>query len=136
MPQGLFSCPKASAAALGGPKPRSPASLALQVIDKLKLSDPNETKRIQREIKVLKRLNHECVIKLFEVIDAPNKMHIVMEYAPAGSLLDYVRARKRLGEPQACQFFQQIVAGLAYCHANEVRSSLGCSVIGSQWNHT
>ena len=47
-------------------------------------------------------------------------MYIAMEYSPGGSLLDYVRSRKRLAEPEACAFFQQIVAGLAYCHANEV----------------
>jgi serine/threonine protein kinase len=46
-----------------------------------------------------------------------------MEYAPSGSLLDYVRSRKRLGEPESCFFLQQIVAGLRYCHDNEVRTT-------------
>jgi serine/threonine protein kinase len=52
---------------------------------------------------------------------AGDKLHLVMEYAPSGSLLDYVRSRKRLGEPESCFFLQQIVAGLRYCHDNEVR---------------
>jgi hypothetical protein len=97
--------------------------VAIKVIDKVKLSDPNEQKRIQREIKVLRRLNHESVIRLFEVIDSEPKMWLVMEYAPGGSLLDYVRARKRLPEPEAAYFFQQIVAGLRYCHESEVRTA-------------
>jgi len=96
--------------------------VAVKVIDKSKLSDANEAKRIQREIRVLKRLGaHECVIKLFEVIDAGGKLHLVMEYASGGSLLDYVRSRKRLGEAEAGYMLQQIVAGLMYCHDNEVR---------------
>lgn len=96
--------------------------VAVKVIDKAKLSDANEAKRIQREIRVLKRLsNHECVIKLFEVVDAGSKLDLVMEYASGGSLLDYVRGRKRLGEAEAAYFLQQIVAGLMYCHDNEVR---------------
>lgn len=94
--------------------------VAIKVIDKTKLSDPNEAKRMQREIRVLKRLSHECVIKLFEVLDAEGRLYLVMEYAPQGSLLDYVRQRKRLSEAEACYFLQQIVAGLQYCHANEV----------------
>ena len=49
---------------------------------------------------------------------------MVMEYAPSGSLLDYVRARKRLSEQESCFFLQQIVAGLQFCHANEV-STMG-----------
>jgi hypothetical protein len=44
--------------------------VAIKIIDKGKLSDPNEAKRIQREIRVLQRLSHDSVIKLFEVLDA------------------------------------------------------------------
>ncbi|PNH02205.1 putative serine/threonine-protein kinase [Tetrabaena socialis] len=61
-----------------------------------------------------------CVIKLFEVVESPRHLFLVMEHAPAGSLLDYVRARKRLPEADACVFFQQIVASLEYCHSREV----------------
>lgn len=43
-----------------------------------------------------------------------------MEHAPSGSLLDYVRSRKKMAEPDAVFVLQQIVAGLQYCHAREV----------------
>ncbi len=48
------------------------------------------------------------MIKLFEVIDSPKNLFLVMEHAPSGSLLDYVRGRKRLSEADACVFFQQV----------------------------
>jgi hypothetical protein len=99
--------------------------VAVKVIDKTKLSDHNEASRIQREIRVLKRLNHAAIIRLFEVLEAGPRLFLVMEYAPAGSLLDYVRGRKRLGEGEAAYFLQQIVAGLQYCHNNEVRPVVG-----------
>ena len=38
-----------------------------------------------------------------------------------GSLLDYVRKRKRLSEAEACSFLQQIVKGLTHCHQHEAR---------------
>ncbi len=44
-----------------------------------------------------------------------------MELAQGGSLLDYVRQRKRLAEPEACFFLQQIVHGLMHCHDMEVQ---------------
>jgi hypothetical protein len=103
--------------------------VAVKVIDKTKLSDHNEASRIQREIRVLKRLNHAAIIRLFEVLEAGPRLFLVMEYAPAGSLLDYVRGRKRLGEGEAAFFLQQIVAGLQYCHDNEVRARLWLSVV-------
>ncbi len=46
-----------------------------------------------------------------------------MELAQGGSLLDYVRQRKRLAEPEACFFLQQIVHGLMHCHDMEVQSA-------------
>ncbi len=46
-----------------------------------------------------------------------------MELAQGGSLLDYVRQRKRLAEPEACCFLQQIVHGLMHCHDMEVQSA-------------
>lgn len=70
---------------------------------------------------MLKRLNHPCVIRLFEVLEAGSKLLLVMEYAPGGSLLDYVRSRKRLGEAESAYFLQQILTGLQYCHDCEVR---------------
>ena len=45
-----------------------------------------------------------------------------MELAQGGSLLDYVRQRKRLAEPEACFFLQQIVHGLMHCHDMEVQT--------------
>ena len=41
--------------------------VAIKIVDKSRLVDPNEAKRMQREIRVMRHLNHECVIKLFEV---------------------------------------------------------------------
>eukprot|EP00982_Pelagococcus_subviridis_P007362 30587-Pelagococcus_subviridis.AAC.2 len=47
-------------------------------------------------------------------------MFVVMEYADGGSLLDHVRARKRLSERESARMFRQMCAGLMYCHANGV----------------
>jgi serine/threonine-protein kinase SRK2 len=39
-----------------------------------------------------------------------------MDYASGGSLLEYVQQRKRLREPVARWFFQQLVLAVDYCH--------------------
>lgn len=90
------------------------------MIDKARLSDINDRKRVAREIKVLKKLHHACIVRCFDVIDTPAKIYIVMENASSGSLLDYVRSKKRLREPEAAKFLQQVVHGLIYCHSKGV----------------
>ncbi len=54
------------------------------------------------------------------MVESPTLLYLVMEHAPAGSLLDYVRSRKRLAESDAIHVLQQIVVGLEYCHRREV----------------
>jgi 5'-AMP-activated protein kinase catalytic alpha subunit len=94
--------------------------VAVKVINKAKILDPAELRRVEREIRVMRRLDHISIVKLFEVIDTPSKQYMVMEHAPMGSLLDYVRGKRRLEESQAATFFVQIAAGLQYCHQHEV----------------
>ncbi|GBF88421.1 hypothetical protein Rsub_01133 [Raphidocelis subcapitata] len=95
--------------------------VAVKVLDKSRLGDANEARRVAREVRVLRRLrDHPCVIRLFEVVDSGERLHLVMEYARGGSLLDHVRAKKRLGEAEAAAFLVQTVSALAYCHDSEV----------------
>jgi len=59
---------------------------------------PNGEQNVQREIHILRKLNHENLIKLYDVIYDPmkEKMYIVMEYAVAvlQELLDSVPLKK------------------------------------------
>ena len=41
--------------------------VAIKVVEKSRLVDPNEAKRMQREIRVMRHLTHPCIVKLFEV---------------------------------------------------------------------
>jgi serine/threonine-protein kinase ULK/ATG1 len=48
-------------------------------------------KAMQREIAVLKRLQHPSVITLHDLIDTPKQMHLVTDYIKGISLQQYVR---------------------------------------------
>eukprot|EP00441_Pelagodinium_beii_P004112 CAMPEP_0197679866 /NCGR_PEP_ID=MMETSP1338-20131121/92365_1 /TAXON_ID=43686 ORGANISM="Pelagodinium beii, Strain RCC1491" /NCGR_SAMPLE_ID=MMETSP1338 /ASSEMBLY_ACC=CAM_ASM_000754 /LENGTH=482 /DNA_ID=CAMNT_0043260969 /DNA_START=31 /DNA_END=1476 /DNA_ORIENTATION=- len=43
-----------------------------------------------------------------------------MEYASGGELFDYIVAKGRVPEPEACRFFHQIIAGLEKVHAMNI----------------
>lgn len=59
---------------------------------------------------------------MYDVISVKCEVYVIQELAQGGSLLDYIRDRKRISEDLAMRLFLQIVAGLQYCHQNEVRS--------------
>jgi hypothetical protein len=70
----------------------------------------------------LKRLkNHPAIIHVYDVVSLPSEVYVMQELAQGGSLLDYIRDRKRVSEQLAIRFFLQVVAGLQYCHDREVR---------------
>lgn len=46
--------------------------------------------------------------------------YLVMEYVPGGELFDYLMQRKVLSEDESCRFFQQLIAGLDYCHRHYI----------------
>ncbi len=73
--------------------------------------------------KVLDFVSHLCRSVICKTETVSLLLPQVMELAQGGSLLDYVRQRKRLAEPEACFFLQQIVHGLMHCHDMEVQSA-------------
>lgn len=84
-------------------------------------AEGGEAGRLSREIRVLKRLaGHPGIVRLLEVVEVAGRLCLVMEYAPGGSLLDYVRAKRRLPESEAAHLLQQMVAALEHCHEHEV----------------
>ena len=96
------------------------AKVAIKLIDKTRLTDPADRKRVGREIRVLKRLAHPNVIRLFDVAETSARIYCIMEYADGGSLLDYVRRRKRLPEAEAAKFAYQTCLALDRCHRSGV----------------
>ena len=60
------------------------------------------------------------IIKLHEVLDTPNAIMLVMEYADGGELFEYIARKARLTEAEACSFLHQIVAGVEYCHRKRI----------------
>ncbi|XP_048360679.1 maternal embryonic leucine zipper kinase isoform X2 [Sphaerodactylus townsendi] len=88
--------------------------VAVKIMDKLALGD--DLPRIKMEIEAMKSLSHQHICRLYQVIETPEKIFMVMEYCPGGELFDYIIAKDRLTEEEACVFFRQIVSAIAYVH--------------------
>lgn len=51
---------------------------------------------------------HPHIIRLYEVIETPTDIYVVMEYVKSGELFDYIVEKGRLQEDEARNFFQQV----------------------------
>ena len=82
--------------------------MAVKILEKEKIEDSSDTERVTREIKILK------LVQQFEIIENSKELYLIMELAEGGELFDYIVARSRLKENEACKFFHQILLGVEY----------------------
>lgn len=94
--------------------------VAIKILEKKKIIEVADVERVAREIKILKRNRHLHVIQLYEVIDSPERIFLIMEHVDGGELFEYIVSQHRIRESEAVICFQQIVEGLAYLHQNEI----------------
>ncbi|KAF8074990.1 kinase-like domain-containing protein [Lyophyllum atratum] len=71
---------------------------------------------IEREIVVMKLLDHPNVMRLYDVWETSTELYLIMEYIQGGELFDYLCNNGKLLVPEALNYFQQIIAAMDYCH--------------------
>ncbi|KAG2977726.1 hypothetical protein PC118_g12690 [Phytophthora cactorum] len=87
--------------------------VAVKILEKKRIVQAADVERVAREIKILKRNRHQNVIQLYEVIDSPDRIFLIMEHIDGGEMFEYIVAHHRIREPEAAFLFRQIVEGLA-----------------------
>ncbi|KAF9901051.1 hypothetical protein EC991_006586 [Linnemannia zychae] len=100
---------------------RTNEQVAIKIISKASLANRAAVNRgIEREIAIMKLINHPHVIRLYDVYETDKELFLIMEYVSGGELFEYLVNKGRLEEPEALRFFQQIIVGLAFCHKRKI----------------
>ena len=94
--------------------------VAIKILNRKKIKAIDMEEKVRREIKILRLFMHPHIIRLYEILETPHDIFLVMEYVKSGELFDYIVEKGRLGENEARHFFQQIISGVEYCHRNMV----------------
>ena len=96
-------------------------TVAIKIIDKEEIFEEEiNRKRLISEISLLKKVRHKNIIKLYEIMETPETIYLVMEYCNNGELFDYIVKKTNLDEKQACAFFQEIIDALSYLHSIKI----------------
>ena len=88
--------------------------MAIKILDKWKIDDINDIERVAREIHILKIVRHPHIIQIYEIIETPNRIFLIMEHCCNGELFNYITSKNRLKEDEACRLFQQLISGIEY----------------------
>lgn len=95
-------------------------TFAIKVINKESIKQQNLEEQLKKEITILKMLKHKHLIALKEVLQTKSNVYMVMELVTGGELFDRIVSDKKLAEPIARRYFQQLICGLQFCHENGV----------------
>ncbi|XP_043574117.1 serine/threonine-protein kinase ULK2 isoform X2 [Chiloscyllium plagiosum] len=98
----------------GRHRKKSDWEVAVKCINKKNLSKSQIL--LGKEIKILKELQHENIVALYDVQETPTSVHLVMEYCNGGDLADYLQAKGTLSEDTIRVFLQQIAAAMRILH--------------------
>lgn len=91
--------------------------VAVKILEKGKVLDLADSERIHRELHIIRLMRHPSIIDLYEIIETPKFLFIIMEFATNGELYQYIRAKKTLKEDEASRIFAQILIGIEYIHS-------------------
>ena len=94
--------------------------VAIKIIQKTQITNQNDLIRINREIQMLKSLNHENVIKIYNLYEDSISFYIIMEYCENGELFNRITEKKHLSEDESSIFYYQLINGLEYIHKHNI----------------
>ena len=71
--------------------------------------------RVLQEVKVLKKLRHRNIIRLFEVLNDCDNIYLILEYMENGPVMHSLSTDKPLTEDVALTYFRDTLDGIEYC---------------------
>lgn len=93
---------------------------AMKKIAKAKLINPNDSESFVNEIKILQKLEHPNVIKIYELFEDEESFFIVTEYIGEGNLLNKIEAMETRDEVIIGIIMHQTLSAVAYLHKNNI----------------
>jgi hypothetical protein len=99
--------------------PRFNREVAIKVLPRDMMHDPQFRVRFEREIKMVAGLEHSAITPVYDVGEEDDQPYFVMRYMTGGSLSDWITKRK-FSLQETALIIEKVAQGLAYAHKKGV----------------
>ncbi|KAL4476057.1 hypothetical protein ABPG74_009790 [Tetrahymena malaccensis] len=100
---------------------RDSKNYAVKSIQKTRIAMNEQSKKeLMNEINLLRRVNHEKVVKSHEFFQTENQYKLVLQYYEGGSLEQKLEKSQGFTLFQICDMMRQILQGFSYLHSNNI----------------
>ena len=93
--------------------------LAVKVINKGGLN-ANLIEEMKEEISILKKLNHNNIVKFYGYSETNNQLLIKMEYIKYGTLSKWMRGKQKIKEEEASVILSKVLSAVEYMHSMHI----------------
>ncbi|GAB0087193.1 NIM1 [Sergentomyia squamirostris] len=90
-------------------------SVAIKVVDRSRL-DARALRMLSREVTTLECVHHPNILRLFEVVETLNRVHLVTEFISGGELYHRLINEGPIQEQQASKLFRQLLSAVRHMH--------------------
>jgi len=90
--------------------------VAIKILDKRKILTRDDQIRVQRELTILKKINHLNIVKIIQTKEDQGNVYIITEFIDYDLFLHIIN-NKRLDEKEAALYYFQLISGLEYIHS-------------------
>ncbi|KAG7468460.1 hypothetical protein MATL_G00143490 [Megalops atlanticus] len=77
-------------------------------------------KLLEREVSILKRVNHKHIIHLEEVFETPQRMYLVTELCEGGELKEILKKRRSFSEEETRHIIHSLAEATVYLHRKDI----------------
>jgi calcium-dependent protein kinase len=92
---------------------------AIKIIDTKKMHKEDKLKIFQ-EIKILSKLDHPNIIKIYEYFNSNRNIFIVTELLTGGELFDKIIKMQDFSEVYAAKTIKEVLSAIQYCHEKKI----------------
>lgn len=86
----------------------------------LDVQDADAVKGLKREIKIMKKIDHPHILKLYDVYVEGSDFYLVMELVPGKELFERIIDKGQYSEKHASLIIKQILSAVDYLHSNGI----------------
>ena len=83
--------------------------VAMKVLNRRKIRKQRMETQVKREVKAMQKLTHPNIISLYQVIESPSDLFLVMELAEGGDMYTYLVENERVSKLQYQSKFSLMV---------------------------
>lgn len=94
--------------------------IAVKIISLDKVPELWKEKSLRKELKIIRRLQHPNIIRVWDIIKTRHSVYIFMEYAEKNSILHFIKTVGPIPEKDARFWTSQVASALYYMHSKGI----------------